>query len=181
VQLRLHLQRHHHLPVQSGDRLVPLRNDEGWLLHHLHQRRQEVRHHAAGLLRLSGRLLLRAGLLLLHFVQQHAVLLRQVLTQSADWLVSDLLTALSLAAQGCLFAPWDGSPDPSGPIERHRSIERIAGSRYRTDRETRPTSESHLPQHAGQRAEAGRKRRVRLLEVERGFVQAAGQRVRLGR
>jgi hypothetical protein len=41
-----------------------------------------VRRHAAGLLRLPGRLLLRTGLLLLHFVQQHALLLRQVLNEA---------------------------------------------------------------------------------------------------
>ena len=54
-----------------------MREHEGWLLYHLHQRRREVLRDAAGLLRLPG-VLLPGRLLLLRVLWQHARLLRNV-------------------------------------------------------------------------------------------------------
>ena len=82
--LRL-LQRHSDLPMQSRFGLLPLRKHQRRRLHHLHQRRQEVLRDDPGLLRLHRRLLLPAGLLLLHLVQGHPGVLRNLLIESSKF------------------------------------------------------------------------------------------------
>ena len=77
--LRL-LQWHSNLPVQPRLGFLPLREHQRRRVHHLHQRRQEVLRDDPGMLRLHRRLLVPTRLLLLHLVQEHAGLLRQLLS-----------------------------------------------------------------------------------------------------
>jgi hypothetical protein len=73
----LHLERHSGLQLQPVLRPLQVRKHERRLLHHLHQRRQQVLRHAAGLLRLPGNVL-QERLLLLRLLRQHLLLLRHV-------------------------------------------------------------------------------------------------------
>jgi hypothetical protein len=73
----LHLERHSGLQLQPLLWPLQVRKHEGRLLRHLHQRRQQVLRHAAGLLRLSGNVL-QERLLLLCLLRQHVLLLRDV-------------------------------------------------------------------------------------------------------
>lgn len=83
VQLRLHLERHSGLQLQSVLRPLPVREHVRRVLHHLHQRRQGLLRDAASVLRVPP-LLLRIGLLLLRLLRRHAVLLRHVLSRQLN-------------------------------------------------------------------------------------------------
>jgi hypothetical protein len=65
--------------VQPHLRHLQVRAHRERLLHHLHQRRQGLRRDFAVMLR-DARVLPEERLLLLHLLQQHAVLLRNLLT-----------------------------------------------------------------------------------------------------
>ena len=73
----LHLEWHSGLQLQSLLRSLQVREHEGRLLHHLHQRRRQVLRDAPGLLRLLG-MLLQERLLLLRLLRQHLLLLWHV-------------------------------------------------------------------------------------------------------
>jgi len=73
----LHVERHSGLQFQPVLRPLQVREHEGRLLHHVHQRRREVLRDVAIVLRLP-RMLLQERLLLLRFVRQHLLLLRDV-------------------------------------------------------------------------------------------------------
>jgi len=75
--VQLHVERHSGLQLQPVLRALQVREHEGRLLHYLHQRRQQVLRHAAGLLRLPG-VLLQERLLLLRLLRQYLLLLRHV-------------------------------------------------------------------------------------------------------
>jgi hypothetical protein len=77
MQLLVHLQRHHLLPMQLHRRYLQMRIHERRLLHQLHVGRQGLLCDDSGLLQLSQHLL-REWLLLLHLLQQHAGLLRHL-------------------------------------------------------------------------------------------------------
>jgi hypothetical protein len=82
VLLLLHPKRPDRLPVQPDLRHLQVRNHEGRLQHHLHQRRQGVLRDLAIVLRDTA-VLPRTRLLLLRLLQQHAVLLRHLLNRVA--------------------------------------------------------------------------------------------------
>jgi len=79
----LHLERHPGLQLQPVLRSLQVREHQGRLLHHLHQRRHEVLRDAAGLLRLPG-MLLQERLLLLRLLRQHLLLLRHMRSLRLD-------------------------------------------------------------------------------------------------
>jgi len=73
----VHLEWHPGLQLQSVLRPLQVREHEGRLLHHLHERGRQVLRDAAGLLRLPGNLL-QERLLLLRLLRQYLLLLWDV-------------------------------------------------------------------------------------------------------
>ena len=54
MQLLLHDERHDDVPVQHVHVQVPMHRRQAWRMHHLHERRRELRGHVPGLLRMPG-------------------------------------------------------------------------------------------------------------------------------